>query len=187
MKKTKLFLLAAFLTAPHLLLAQLAQNTSTGQKTQSQEISSPLMMFGGEEKKTPARDEQRHPRQASEQAETKDSDTGNSSLVARGPSARASEEKESYDERSPLAHQQALTLQHFRDALEAYPEAERFIIVANGDNPIQPEIPLATTTVARSNNLAIINALRDAVQREYSLISEDIVNEVRGGPQNSVR
>ncbi|MEI6416797.1 MAG: hypothetical protein WCO92_03655, partial [Verrucomicrobiota bacterium] len=30
-------------------------------------------------------------------------------------------------------------------------------------------------------NLAIINALRDAVQREYSLVSEDIVSEVLGG------
>ncbi|MEI6416798.1 MAG: hypothetical protein WCO92_03660 [Verrucomicrobiota bacterium] len=182
MKKILFLLCAANIQAQNLY-----QSTDDRLQTSIDQNSSPLMMFGGEEKKTPARDEQRHPRQASEQAETKDSDTGNSSLVARGPSARASEEKESYDERSPLAHQQALTLQHFRDALEAYPEAERFIIVANGDNPIQPEIPLATTTVARSNNLAIINALRDAVQREYSLISEDIVNEVRGGPQNSVR
>ena len=175
MKKTNLFFLAAFLTASHLLVAQ---NTSTEKERETETITSPLMMFGGEQKATPA-GEHTDPRQIRGEREESANDADSSSLAVRGTLSGLSEKEGNKNgQKSHFFNQQEVTLDHFRDALEFYPHAERFVIAENEGHPIQPEKLLVNKELARSNNLAIINALRDAVEREYSSVGGEIVNEV---------
>ena len=77
------------------------------------------------------------------------------------------------------ADQGILTLQHFREALEATPNAERFVVITerNGERSIQAR---RSSGGRRDQNLEILAALRTAIEREQSSEDAALVTEVVG-------
>lgn len=152
-----------------------SKSTSTLDYPSLNQRSSPLMMFGGgneegiktsDEAKTDPRQDQR----------LTTIPVASSSQAARGNPGGGIAEVSENDGIPKSDH--VLTLQDFRNARSANPDAPRFVIVRDGANSFIQLGDVASGN--RNENLDIIDALRNALEKEYSSESKSIVSQVIG-------
>jgi hypothetical protein len=112
----------------------------------------------------PRRSNERWAEESKQSAPRDSSEEANHTAQARRDAEMDHQIEETGEDPNKVApNREQLTLDHFRAALEAHPEAERFIIVThqNGSCSIEPEAAdLLAQGRNRSDNMQVIDTLR---------------------------
>jgi|GEM_PF-5569890 len=170
--KTKMkyfYFFFAVLVSSYCLLAQMpkdfreiVQNTSTSASNEEVETS-PLMMFGGEKGKTIGEKKEnsatpKDPRDEYQNFSSDDSSNVPSGELSNGNGIAERDEKD----------EDVVTLEHFKQAVEAYPTAARLIIEEEGGLSIQPQEPRANRAGSTgAENRKILKTLKRLIANFY--------------------